>query len=147
MRFTVPAELQAIRWYGLGPDETYPDRRSAATRAVWNSLADDQYHPFALPQEHGAHVDTSWFTITGSEGGLVVQADEPLAFAARRHHDDALTTATTLADLDESQLVEVHVDRAVRGLGTGACGPDTLDSYRVRGGRHRWSWYLGFTRR
>ncbi|MBW2233402.1 MAG: hypothetical protein JRH17_23735, partial [Deltaproteobacteria bacterium] len=36
--------------------------------------------------------------------------------------------------------IHVHLDAAVRGVGTGACGPDTLPAYRVSAGRRRWRW-------
>ncbi len=41
-----------------------------------------------------------------------------------------------------SPTIEVHVDLVNRGLGTGACGPDTLPPYQVTGGPARWSWAL-----
>jgi len=31
----------------------------------------------------------------------------------------------------------------VRGVGTGACGPDTRPAYRVGPGTYRWTWWLG----
>jgi beta-galactosidase len=65
-----------------------------------------------------------------------------VSFAARSHADDALFRATTLAELTADPRTEVHVDHTVRGLGTGACGPDTLPRYRVGGGVHRWRWRL-----
>ncbi len=133
MRFEVPAGLGHLTWLGPGPDETYPDRRAAAMVGRWSSSIGAQYHPFAVPQDHGSHVDTRWFSLTDQNGrGLVVDGDDRLVFAARRHHDDALTAATTLAELDVAGTTEVHVDLAVRGLGTGACGPDVADAHKVK---------------
>jgi beta-galactosidase len=31
----------------------------------------------------------------------------------------------------------LHLDCAMRGVGTGSCGPDTREAYKVRGGWHR----------
>jgi beta-galactosidase len=36
----------------------------------------------------------------------------------------------------------VHLDHKNRGVGTGACGPDTLPRYRIGGGRYRFGWRL-----
>jgi beta-galactosidase len=36
----------------------------------------------------------------------------------------------------------VHIDAAMRGMGTGACGPDTLPPYRAGPGTYRFSWIL-----
>ena len=143
----MPATFDRLEWFGLGPDETYPDRRSGATLGRWRSNVDEQYHPYVVPQEHGAHVDTRWMTLTRDEGwGVRLSGDRPLVMTARSHHDRALTSATTLAELEPGSATEVHVDAAVRGLGTDACGPDTLPEFRVGAGTHRWTWYLGAAR-
>jgi beta-galactosidase len=141
--FAVDPSLERLAWFGPGPDETYPDRCAGALVARWDSTVAAQEHAYVVPQEHGAHVAARWFSLRAPDGaGLVVHGDPDLTFAARRHGDDTLFRATTLAELDPDPVVEVHVDAAVRGLGTGACGPDTLPRYRVGGGVHRWSWRL-----
>ena len=145
VRFEVPSRLGQLRWRGLGPDESYPDRLSGSTTGVWSSTVTDQYHPFVVPQEHGAHVRTDWFELTDRAGrGLRIERDDDLQFifTARRHHDVDLASASTLAELNRSATTEVHVDSDVRGLGTGACGPDTLPPFRVGPGTHRLRWFL-----
>ncbi len=141
--FETPPELDRLEWMGRGPDETYPDRCRAAMVGRWTSRVADQYHPFVFPQEHGNHVDTRWFTLTRADGsGLRVGSGRHFHFSARFHHDVDLTAATTIAELRPRPTIEVHVDDAVRGLGTGACGPDTLPAHRVGPGIHEWSWTL-----
>ncbi len=147
VRFEAPAALDRLQWFGLGPDETYPDRHRGALPGIWSSTIADQYNPFAVPQEHAAHVDTRWAQLTTKSGrGLRVQGDQPIVFTARPHHDTHLAGANDLADLAQTAptvaTTEVHVDAAVRGLGTGACGPDTLPRYLLRGGRYSYSWIL-----
>lgn len=149
-RFEVPAALDRLEWYGRGPLECYPDRESSEQLGRWGSSVADQYVPYVVPQEHGAHTDTRWFALTDGpigEGGsgLVVSATsplEPFTFSARHHHDADLYRAATTAELRMRPTIEVHVDLTVRGLGTGACGPDTLPPYQVTGGPARWSWAL-----
>ncbi len=139
--FDVDPSLSMLRWLGLGPDETYPDRKSAAVLSLHTSTIADQYHPFVVPQEHGAHADTHWFDLTNDSGeGIRVEADRPFSFSARRHSDEALTDAKTLAELVEADVVEVHIDLAVRGLGTGACGPDAAPQHRVGPGTYELTW-------
>jgi beta-galactosidase len=112
VRFGVAAGLDRLRWLGLGPDETYPDRRAAATFGLWRSTVAEQYHPYVVPQEYGAHVDTRWLELADRAGrGLRIAGDEPLVMTARPHDDAALTAARTLADLQPAPVTEVHVDR------------------------------------
>lgn len=139
----VDPRLGNLRWFGPGPVETYPDRRSASLISTWESTVDDQYHPFVFPQEHGAHVDAHWFELTEESGaGLRITGHPTVIFSARRHSDDALTNATTLAELTRHDAIEVHVDAAVRGLGTAACGPDTTAEHIVGPGTYRLEWTI-----
>jgi len=140
--FGVDARFDALRWFGPGPLETYADRRSSATVAEWSTSVDDQYHPYVVPQEHGHHVDARWFDLSNGRDRVTFEADPLFDFSVRPHTDEALGDATTLADLSRAGDVDVHIDAAMRGLGTASCGPDTLDSYRVGPGRHRLTWRL-----
>ena len=146
VRFEVAAELERLQWFGLGPDESYPDRKSAQTVGQWQQTVSQQYHPYVTPQEHGAHEETRCFALTNRAGaGLFVELPEKLSFTARHSFDADLDVATTLADLNVRQRTEVHIDAAMRGLGTDACGPDALPAYRVAAGIHRFSWLLKFS--
>jgi beta-galactosidase len=143
IRFEVPMEFDSFSWFGLGPDESYPDRHKAQTVGRWQSTVDSQYHPFAFPQEHGAHHQTRSFSLCDESGqGLTISLRQMASVSARRHHDTDLTRATTLADLVRRESIEVHIDAAMRGLGTGACGPDVLPAYRINSASYRFSWTL-----
>ncbi len=143
VRFVAPAGLEQLRWYGLGPHDTYPDRRRSGRVAIWSSTVSEQYVPFVVPQHHGSHLDTRWFELTDDVGsGFRVEAPRPLTFSALHHSVEALTGALTLADVDADDVVHVHVDAAMRGLGNAACGPEVLPRYRVPGGTHEWTWRL-----
>jgi beta-galactosidase len=141
--FNAAAGLEHLTWAGLGPHESYPDRRVGARFGRWTSTVTDQYVPYLLPQEHGAHADTRRFTLTDDDGhGLAVSAQEPFSFSVSHFSADDLHAAAATADLQPRDEVVVHVDVAQRGLGTAACGPDTLPEYRVGGGTFRWRWTL-----
>jgi beta-galactosidase len=143
IRFEVPAGFETLAWFGLGPDESYNDRHKAQTVGRWESSVDDQYHAFAYPQEHGSHHQTRAFSLTDAEGrGVTIDLPQRLSIAARHHHDKALTRATTIADLERSDSIEVHIDAGLRGMGTGACGPDVLANYRIGPGAYRFSWVI-----
>jgi len=143
IRFEVPKGLENLEWYGLGPDESYPDRCKAQTIGRWSSSVSGQYHAFAVPQEHGAHYASRAFALTNRNGkGLNIVFGQPLSFSARHCFDDDITLAATMAELSMRDSTEVHIDVGMRGMGTGACGPDVLAPYQVVGGRHQFSWMI-----
>lgn len=145
IRFEVPASFELLRWLGRGPYESYPDRCRSQMIGVWESGVTDQYHQYVVPQEHGAHQHTRWFTLEEKSGlQMRITSSTPFSFSARFHHDVDLTSAKTIADLAVRDTIEVHIDRALRGLGTGACGPDVLEKYRVGPGEFNWDWEISF---
>ncbi len=143
IRFEVPAGFERFSWHGLGPDESYADRHRAQRVGHWATSVDEQYHAFAFPQEHGAHHQTRSFALTNAAGqGIRIDLAQFASVSARHYHDADLTRVTTIADLERQDSIEVHIDAAMRGLGTGACGPDTLPAYRVSQRQYRFCWML-----
>ena len=143
-RFEIAPRFDRLEWFGSGPHETYPDRKASGLTGMWSSTVAGQYHPYVVPQEHGAHADTRWFSLTDRHGkGLRISSDEPMSFNARFEHDATLAAASTIADVEQSDTIEVHVDAAQRGLGTAACGPDALPEYRIGPGTHTWTIRFG----
>jgi beta-galactosidase len=139
---TLSPELDQLSWFGPGPWETYPDRRLAPV-GRWRSTVADQEVPYAVPQEHGGHVATRWVRLAPRRGpGLLVRfdGDPRRSFRASHATDAGLYAATTPNELVRHDTVTLHLDAAVRGLGTGSCGPDTLEPYLVRPGAWSWRW-------
>jgi len=140
--WTMPDGWTDLAWFGLGPQETYPDR-CLAPLGLFRSSIRDQYVPYVVPQEHGHHHDTRWFELSGAGVPTVrVTGDRPLGFSALHHTVDDLASARHTIDLPDRAEVELHLDAAMRGLGTASCGPDVLPAYRIPVGRHRWAWTI-----
>ena len=145
IRFEMPESFNLLRWFGRGPQESYADRYLSQMVGIWDSDVESQYHGYVVPQEHGAHHQTRWFTLQDNSGLQIrIASSNPFSFSARFHHDLDITPAKTIADLKRKETIEVHVDTALRGLGTGACGPDVLEKYQVSAGEHIWDWEISF---
>ena len=143
IRFEVPPGFETLGWFGLGPDESYPDRLGAQTVGRWAQSVTDQYHDYVTPQEHGSHEDVRWFELQNASGQrLRIDLPGRLRFTARHSFDEDLDVATTIADLVRRESTEIHIDAMMRGLGTDVCGPDALPAYRIPAGTHRFSWFL-----
>jgi beta-galactosidase len=133
-----------LSWFGLGPHETYPDRKAGGLLGRYQGTVADQYFPYVVPQENGNKEDVRWFALTSTQGtGLRFQAlSEPFGFSAHHFTPRELTKARHVNEVPCRRDVTVLVDAAHRGLGTGGCGPDTLPHYCVRPGRYSLSFAL-----
>ena len=147
VRFDLPSGFDALEWFGFGPGDSYPDRRAATSLGRWRADVGEQAMPFIVPQEFGLHVDTRWFRIGDGATMFEVTPATPLAFSALPYRAEELTAATHAHQLHANQgrsnsPTIVHLDAAHRGLGTAACGPDTADRWKIRGGTFRWAWQV-----
>ena len=146
--FDVDAEFSTLTWLGLGPHETYPDRRASGVMSQHVASVAEQYHPFVVPQEHGAHHSPRWFTLTNEIGmGYLVSIHLGESFSARLHSDKVLTGAKTLRELHSDLQsrpvgIEVHLDARIRGLGTAACGPGVGAGSCIGPGCYTLEWSL-----
>ena len=148
IRLMLGRGFDELSWFGLGPNESYPDRKAAQRVGRWHSTVTEQYHPHPVPQEHGHHVECRWFSLSSRDGtSLRFGAIDNFGFSARHNTDARLAAAPTLAELHAGDETEVHIDAAMRGLGTAACGPDTAIEHIVGPGTHRLSWTLEIIRR
>ncbi|MCC5953765.1 MAG: DUF4981 domain-containing protein [Acidimicrobiia bacterium] len=146
-----------VTWCGLGPHENYPDRRAATVVGTWRRPIGEMQEGYLMPQTSGARGGLRWARVEpasepAGDGRLALApptvtlqaaADPALHLGIGRHDEATLWAARDRTELPDDQRTHVHLDVALRGLGTASCGPDTDSRHRVRPGRHRWRWRLG----
>ena len=62
------ADLDRVRFFGLGPEENYIDRREGARLGIWEYRAEENLTPYLMPQECGNRTGVRWAEITDAEG-------------------------------------------------------------------------------
>ncbi|MDZ7373709.1 MAG: DUF4981 domain-containing protein [candidate division KSB1 bacterium] len=133
VRMTVAGDLEKLTWYGRGPQENYPDRKSGYAIGLWESTVTDQYYPYVRPQETGNHEDVRWLALVDEKGsGILITADETLSFAALHYTASDLDRANHIHELSPRRNIILCLDAQVLGLGNGSCGPMVLERYYVR---------------
>jgi beta-galactosidase len=136
-------ELERLEWFGLGPWESYPDRKASATVGRFESTVTHQYVPYILPQEHGHRSSARRLALTDAQGfGLEVEGRPTIGFSASHFTADDLYAARHTYDLHPRRDVVLSLDHAQRGLGTASCGPDTGQRYRLLESSYRFSYLL-----
>jgi beta-galactosidase len=136
----LPGELEHLEWFGEGPLDSYPDRRSAARLGRWRSTVSEQYVDYGMPQEHGHHGGLRWLALRGPVGGLMAVADGSPGFSARHHGDLELWRARhthELVPLGSARSTYLSIDVAQRGLGQSSLGAEADERFRIGPGSHR----------
>ena len=62
------ADCNRVKFYGLGPDENYIDRREGARLGLFEYTAEENYTPYLLPQECGNRTGVRWAEVTDDRG-------------------------------------------------------------------------------
>ncbi|MCP4751002.1 MAG: DUF4981 domain-containing protein [Proteobacteria bacterium] len=137
------SEFENLTWFGRGPHETYCDRNAGAAVGRYSGTVGDQFVPYIVPQENGNKTDTRWLILENGSGcGLAVTDMDGLEFSVSHFQADDLYQARHTYELNPRKQIYLNLDMKQRGLGTAACGPDTLDEYKIGPGTHRFDFRL-----
>ena len=135
--------FEEAEWYGLGPHETYPDRKRSGLVGRWRSAVADLHVPYLRPQEAGGRAEVRWMSFTARDGrGVTIRLGTPAQMSASHHRAHELAAARHQDELTPAPETVVHLDAAHRGLGTASCGPETLRRYLLGPGPYQWTWTL-----
>ena len=129
---SVAKEFDNITWYGRGPEENYPDRKTGYPVGVWSKTVKDMYEPYLLPQDHALRTDTRYLQLLNKAGqGLQIAMNEHFNFNAYEFTTDNLTKSQFTYQLQPQQdRYTLNLDYATTGVGCTCVY--VLDEYRVK---------------
>ena len=130
VRMFLDKKLSAVRYFGMGPQESYCDKHQAASHGLYQANVDDLHEDYIRPQENGSHYDCEHVELNNSRYGIVASAEKAFSFNASYYTQEELEKKTHNYELIESDSVVFCVDYALNGIGSNSCGPVVLDQYR-----------------
>ena len=130
VRMFLDKKLSAVRYFGMGPQESYCDKHQAASHGLYRTDVGDLHEDYIRPQENGSHYDCEYVELNNSRYGIVASAEKAFSFNASYYTQEELEKKTHNYELIESDSVVFCVDYALNGIGSNSCGPVVLDQYR-----------------
>ena len=129
----LPREYEQLTWYGRGPWDNYPDRKTSCPVSLWNSNVSEQYVHYPRPQDSGNHEDCTMVELKTKRGkALRIEAvDEPFSFSALPYSAQYIASKTHDYELEDQGKTYLSIDCAVMGLGNSSCGPGVLKKYSI----------------
>jgi beta-galactosidase len=145
---TIDKSLYKINYFGRGPHENYPDRKSSAFMGVWGA-SPNHMGSYIVPGESSARMDCEWVTFQNEDGkGICILGDDgggdneytPLqyqrqaagedsahssfSFSALLHTQKELHAATNTNHLENREegkhTIHVNIDHKIHGVGDSA---------------------------
>ena len=125
MMFWFNADYDNLTWYGMGPDETYADRRHGAKLGIYSNKVADNMAKYLVPQECGNKVGVRYARLVDAKGrGILFEGDE-LSFSALPYTPHELENAAHAYELPQVHHTIVRVAFAQMGVG----GDDSWGSW------------------
>lgn len=119
--FKFNADYNQVKWYGLGPAETYADRKRGAKLGVYENKVADNMAKYLVPQECGNKEEVRFATITDRKGrGMLFEMDKengPMCFSALPYTPHEMENAAHPYELPEVHYTVVRVAKAQMGVG------------------------------
>ena len=139
MRVAIDSSLTDINWYGRGPFENYPDRKTAAKVGKYQSSFSGFQVPYISVQDSTNRADVRWFSFENERLQLSITGLQPLNFRAWSHTElDMFSPELNLLnrkhyyDLPERDFINLNIDLAVHGVGGDqSWGAETMKKYHV----------------
>jgi beta-galactosidase len=133
VRMTVPEAYEQLAWYGRGPHENYPDRKTSADIGLYRSTVSEQFVPYIRPQENANKEDTRWLALTDKDGnGLMAIGHPTLSFTALQYAPEDYEGTRHPVDLTPRKESILCLDYRQCGLGGGSCGPGPMSKYLIK---------------
>ncbi len=147
--FALDADLCQVRYYGLGPEENYCDRRKGARLGIYERESGAMVEPYLVPQETGNRTGVRWAEVTDRKGhgvrfsapyfedGGDPEASRPgsMEFSAIPYSPEMLETARHPYELPRSSCTYVRCMLKQMGVaGDDSWGAQTHPEFLVKSG-------------
>jgi beta-galactosidase len=131
MNLVLDSSLFHIQYFGRGPEENYPDRKSGSEMGVYGTTPLGMgYDKYIVPGESGSRSECEWITFLSDEGdGVCIVANtdggkqtsfssSALLHSAQELHNATHTHTCDLPKRSNGQdPIHVNVDHKIMGLG------------------------------
>lgn len=132
VELSVPGKLSEVSWYGLGPEENYPDVQEHTRIGIYKKQIEEMHENYVMPQENGHREGTRWITLGRREECLQIVSTNPIGFDAHHYTIEALEEAKHLGEIRKSEDIILHLDAKHSGVGSNSCGEEQIYRNKTR---------------
>ena len=117
MMFCLNADYDHVTWYGLGPAETYADRKEGAKLGLYKNKVMDNLAKYLVPQECGNKAGVRYASVTDYKGRGMLFAGDSINFSALPYTPHEMEHAAHSYELPNVHSTVVRVSLAQMGIG------------------------------
>lgn len=130
LRLFLPRRFDQVSYYGIGPEESYVDKRRAGSHGIYTSKVLGLHEDYIRPQENGSHYNCDYVRLEGQDMGITAVSPRPFSFQASVYTQEELTAKAHNYELVPCGSTVLCLDYRQNGIGSNSCGPRLLETYR-----------------
>ena len=130
LRLYLPESMEQVSYYGLGPAESYPDKRRSAYHGLFDTTVGELHEDYLRPQENGSHDDCDYVILSDEKRRITAFSETGFSFNASCYTPEELTQKKHNYELVPSGYTVLHLDYRQDGIGSNSCGPRPKEKYR-----------------
>lgn len=131
IRMFLPEEMEEVCYCGIGPMESYCDKRIAGSYGVYAGKVADMHEDYIRPQENGSHCDCDYVTVSSDRLMLSAVGAKAIAFNASVYTQEEMTEKKHNYELIPCGSTVLCLDYAQAGIGSQSCGPKLMEQYQL----------------
>lgn len=131
IRMFLKGEYENLKFYGLGPHESYRDKCRSCSHGLYDTTVEEQQEDYIRPQENGSHTDCDYLMLEKEDQTLAAVSSRPFSFNVSYYSQEELTKKAHNFELEKSGSTIVCLDYAQNGIGSNSCGPELRKEYRL----------------
>jgi beta-galactosidase len=149
MRMRIPENFNSIDWYGRGPWENYPDRKTASLVGLYESKLENFITHYPAPQDNANRCDVRWFSLsTQTNESIKITGLQPLNFRAWPYTEDDLENSRHDYQLPKRDFINLNIDLNIHGVGgDDTWGAKTMEKYTNPGNKpYQYGFVIEYTK-
>lgn len=131
LRLFLDAAMDHLTYCGLGPHESYADKRRASSYGRYSATVADLHEDYIRPQENGSHDGCDYVAVAAGTRSITAVGPKTFSFNASPYTQEELATKKHNVELVPSGDTVWCLDYAQNGIGSNSCGPDVLEKYQL----------------
>lgn len=130
IRLFLRGEYENLKFYGLGPHESYRDKCRSCSHGLYDTTVGEQHEDYICPQENGSHTDCDYLMLEKENQTVTAVSSRPFSFNVSYYSQEELTRKAHNFELEKSGSTIVCLDYAQNGIGSNSCGPELRKEYQ-----------------
>jgi beta-galactosidase len=132
MIFKFDAAYDQVEWYGLGPEDSYWDRKKGARLGIYHNEVSGNLASYLVPQECGNKTEVRYAKVMDRKGRGIIFSGETLNFSALPFTPHELENVSHAYELPRVHYTVVRVSKQQMGIGgDDSWGAKTHEEYLI----------------